>query len=545
MVKNIFSILSSRQTSILSGASILMTTVLATKILGLVRSRLLVHNFSTSQASTFFGAFSLPDLLFQILIFGALSVAFIPIFTEHMNKKGEEDAYQFASSVLNLTLFVFIICVVLAFIFVSPLNSLLVPGFTGQQKFITDQMTRIILFAQIFLVVGSFFYAIGNSFQRFIIPALAPLFYNIGIIVGIVFFSKYFGLYGVAYGVVLGAFLHAVIQIPLVKSLGFKYKFSFDFFNSGVREVFKLMSIRNISIAAEQINDRVSFALATLITTSAPTLLTFALQLQVVPIGLFGATIAQAALPVLSKERASGQIEHFKITLLTTIHQILFLTLPASALLIVIRVPVVRLIYGASQFNWDDTVLTGRTLAFLAIALAAQSVSLLLVRGFYALKDTKTPVSISIVSVALNISMGVYFVLILKLDVGSIGLAYAVSNIISTSLLLFALNKKVGGFDKKLLFVPFFKMLIATVIMGVALYVPIKLLDKVIFDTTKTLNLIILTSFATTFALSIYVFLVWFMRVKELDTYAALLRKVSRMQNIVKSEELLAESGSV
>ncbi|KKQ79212.1 MAG: Virulence factor MVIN family protein, partial [Candidatus Daviesbacteria bacterium GW2011_GWA1_38_7] len=168
MVKNLLNMLSSRQNSILSGASILMVAVFASKFLGLIRDRLLVRNFSSAEAAIFFAAFRLPDLMFQLLIFGALSVAFIPIFTEHLNKEGESEAFDFANSILNLSLVAFLILGTIAFIFIGPLNSLLIPGFAGEQKIQTDSLSRIILLGQILLVIGAFFVGIAQSFQRFI-----------------------------------------------------------------------------------------------------------------------------------------------------------------------------------------------------------------------------------------------------------------------------------------------------------------------------------------------------------------------------------------
>lgn len=545
MVRSLLSLLAVRQNNILSGASILMVTVFASKILGLIRDRLLVHNFDTSQAAIFFAAFRLPDLLFQLLIFGALSVAFIPIFTEYINKEGEREAFKFASNILNLSLLLFIFAAAICFFLVGPLNSLLIPGFSGEQKVATDQMTQIILLGQILLVIGSFFIGIAQSYQRFIIPSLAPLFYNLGIIFGIVVFADYFGIMGPALGVVLGAALHVLVQYPLISSLGFKFNFSLDIFDKGVREIVRLMSVRNIGLAIEQLNDTVSFALASLITTSSVTLLTFAQHLHVVPIGIFGATIAQAALPVLSREQAKGETESFKITLLTTMHQILFLTLPAAAMLIVLRIPIVRLVFGASQFDWVDTVLTGRTLGFLALGLVAQSVTLLLVRGFYAFKDTKTPVLVSFITVFVNISLSFLFIREFKLDVWSLGLSYAIASNLSLGLLLYFLSKKVGGFSNGDLYIPALKMIVAAVVAAVALYIPIKALDQLVFDTTRTLNLFILTGLASSFGIGVYILLLWLFKVKELDTFANLIRAVGRMQNKVKTEEIVQEPGDV
>lgn len=543
MVKNLFSLLYSRQTSILSAASIIMTTMMLSKVLGLIRDRLLAHVFSPDKIDIFWAAFRLPDLIFQIVILGALSVAFIPVFTEHLEHKGKEDAFEMARAVLIIFLSIFILITILIYIFAEPvISNFIAPGFTPARQLQVVELTRVILFGQIILVLGSFFIGISQSFQRFIIPSLSPLFYNFGIILGIVFLSKYFGILGAAYGVVIGAFMHAAVQLPLIWSIGFRFKFPPKLFHPGVKEIMQLMSVRTIGLAAEQINETVGIALASLASIGSVTYLTFAQHLQVVPIGLFGATLAQAALPVLSSERAHGRIEEFKITILTTMHQILFLTLPAAAILIVIRIPVVRLVFGASRFNWEATVLTGATLAYLAIGLAAQAISLLLVRGFYALKDTRTPVLVSLTVVVLNIVLSVYLIVILKLDVWSIGFANSISAVLSAVLLFWTLHFKVGKFNLKTVLVPFFKMLMATAIMGVALYVPIKLLDSVIFDTTRTVNLLVLTGISSIFALSVYVIVVWFLKVRELDTYVELLKRFGKLQSKLKSKEILPET---
>lgn len=543
MVKNLFSLLYSRQTSILSAASIMMATLMFSKILGLIRDRLLAHVFSPDQIDIFWAAFRLPDLIFQIIILGALSVAFIPVFTEHLEDRGKEDAFEMARAVLSVFLIVFILVTIVIYFLAEPIiANFIAPGFSPEKQLQVVVLTRIILFGQIILVLGSFFIGILQSFQRFIVPALAPVFYNLGIILGIVFLSKFFGIMGAAYGVVIGAFMHAAIQLPLVWSMGFKFKLPTKFFNSGVKEIVRLMSVRTIGLAAEQINETVGLSLATLSSVGSVTYLTFAQHLQVVPIGLFGATLAQAALPVLSSERARGRIEEFKITILTTLHQILFLTLPATAILIVIRIPVVRLVFGAARFDWEATVLTGATLAFLSIGLAAQAISLLLVRGFYALKDTKTPVVISLIVVLLNIVLSVYYIVVLQLGVWSVGLANSISAILSAVLLFFMLHFKVGKFDLQAVLMPLFKMFMATVIMGVALYVPIKLLDAVIFDTTRTINLLVLTGLSSVFALSIYGLLVWFLKVRELDTYIELFKRFGKFQTQLKSKEILPET---
>lgn len=518
-----------------------MATTILAKILGLIRDRLLAHVFAPEKIDIFWAAFRLPDLIFQIVILGALSVAFIPVFTESLEHKGKEDAFDMARAVLNVFLLIFIMTTVLIYIFAHPIvSSIIAPGFTPDRQNQVVALTRIILFGQVILVLGSFFIGILQSFQRFIIPAFAPVFYNFGIILGIIFLTNSFGVAGAAFGVILGAILHVLIQVPIILMVGFKFKFPPKFSHPGVKEILRLMSVRTLGLSAEQINETVGVNLASWV-SGGVTALTYAQHLQVVPISLFGANLAIAALPVLSSERTRGKIEEFKITLLTTMHQILFLTLPATAILIVIRIPVVRLVFGASQFNWQATVLTGATLAYLAIGLAAQSISLLLVRGFYALKDTKTPVLVSLIVVFLNIFLSLYFIKILRLDVWSIGLANSIAALLSGVLLFIFLHFKVGKFNLNQVLMPLLKMVMATVIMGVALYIPIKLLDQVIFDTTRTVNLLLLTGLSSLFALSIYVFLVWFLKVRELDTYVDLVKRLGKLRAKVKSSEIISD----
>lgn len=542
MVKNLLSLLSARQNSILSGALVLMLTITASKFLGLIRDRMLSATFTPDNTAVFLASFRIPDLIFQLLIFGALSVAFIPVFTDFLHQKGKDNAFALASDVFNVFILIFCAISLLIAFWAVPLTQLVVPGFSESQKITTAHLTQIMLIGQVLLAIGSFFAGVSQSFQRFVIPALAGVFYNLGVILGIILLSPSIGVYGPAVGVILGAFLHVLVQIPLISSLGFKYRFNFNPSSLGVLEICKLMGIRTIGLAVEQINETVGLILASIVSTASVTYLTFAQHLQTVPIGLFGATMAQAALPVLSQEQSKGEMESFRVTLLTTVHQILFLTLPATAILIVLRVPAVRLVFGASQFNWEATVLTGRTVAFLAVGLTAQSLSLLLVRAFYALKDTKTPVIVSLFSVTLNIILSIFFVQSLHLGVWSLGVAYAVSANLSLFLLVGFLDVRIGKFADSKLLLPALKMCVAALVSAVFLYIPVKYLDQLVFDTTRTWNLMVLTTIAAIFGLGVYLGLVWLMRVKELETFSALIKKIYRLQTKVKTEEIVKET---
>jgi putative peptidoglycan lipid II flippase len=221
------------------------------------------------------------------------------------------------------------------------------------------------------------------------------------------------------------------------------------------------------------------------------------------------------------------------------------LSLPSAAILIVLRIPLVRLLFGAAHYSWEDTKLTGLTVAYLSLGLVAQAAIMLLVRGFYAIKDTKTTAVVSVLTVIINLALSILFVPVLRWPVWSLGLAYAVASNVSLLLLIYFLNKKVGGFNFDLFVEPALKMLVAASTAAVALYIPIKALDQLVIDTTRTVNLLFLTGIASIFGLAVYILLIWLMDVKELNTFVQLFKKVARLQSSVQSKEIVSETTAV
>jgi putative peptidoglycan lipid II flippase len=256
------------------------------------------------------------------------------------------------------------------------------------------------------------------------------------------------------------------------------------------------------------------------------------------PVVLFGQAIAQAAFPVLSKERE--RLEDFRTTFITSLNQMLYLVLPISVLFLVLRIPIVRLIYGAAQFDWAATVLTSTTLAFFSISIFAQALIYLVSRGFYALHDTKTPLIIGALTTGLMIAIGALFIFIYHYGIQSIAIAYSIGSIVNILVLFFFLDRKTGGFKKIPLLISLTKITLATIFTGFALYVPIKLLDQLVFDTTKTINLIVLTGISSFAGLSLYLFLTWLFDVKEATMFIHLFKRLGDWRQILKgSEEVL------
>lgn len=494
-----------------------MTAVAVSRILGLLRDRLLAAQFTPGELGVYYAAFRLPNMIFELLVMGALATAFIPVFTAHLTTKGTKDAFAMASSVINIGLLIFGIFSVPMVIFAKQLCHLLAPGFDTNQITLMASFTQIMILAQVFpLIIGNFFTGILQSCRNFLLPALAPIVYNLGIIIAILTLTPFIGLYAPVIGVVLGAIFFAVIQVPTVVALGYKHDLRFSWSDQGTREVGKLMLPRTLGLAVSQIDTTIDLVLSTLLGASAVTVFNFALHLQQLPIGLFGASIAQATLPSLSSYFAQKNLDEFKKIFISSFHQILFLVIPFSAILVVLRIPMVRLVFGASVlFDWESTVATGKTLAFFSLSLFAQALVHLLARTFYAMHDSRTPVVIGAFSVIINTVLSLLFILVYHYQVWSLGLSSSIASIVNMIFLLIFLDRKVGSISRFQLLFPAFKIFLAGLVAGIALYIPIKLLDQLVFDTTKTISLIMLTGVSTVIGLSVYIFFAWFLEVPQ------------------------------
>lgn len=537
------SLLLRRQTNILSAAFVIMATVILSQALGLVRQRLLASIFGASNTlGVYLASSRLPDFLFQLIIAGALSSAFIPIFSGYLAKNKRDEANKLASTLLVFALLVFSILALILFVFADYFSNLMAPGFSHDQIVLMGSLTRIIIFGEILFMIGSFLSAVLQSHNHFFVAGAAAALYNLGIIIGIVVFSPILGIYSAAYGVVLGALIFVCAQIPGVLKVGFSFRPSFNFRESGMKEVIQLMWPRTIGIAIFQLGALLTVTLVSLLPNPGRSYVIFdyAQILSFAPIVLFGQSIAQAAFPVLSKEK--DKLAEFKAIFTTSFNQILYLMLPISALFLVLRIPIVRLVFGAGAFDWQATVLTGRTLAFLSISLFAQALVYLVSRGFYAMHDAKTPLYVGAFSTALMLGLGFAFVTVYKFGVEGIAFAYSLGSIINFLLLFIFLDRKVDGFDKISMSISIFKILVATIFTGFALWIPIKLLDQLVFDTTRTINLLILTGIASLAGLSLYLFLTWLLNVEEAKTFLYMFRKIGNWKEILgKSEEVIGE----
>ena len=478
-IKNGASIFRKKQEDILSAAFVIAFSVALSRILGLIRYRLLAAYFGDNihLLDSFIAASILPDAIFEALIFGAIALAFIPVFSQYLSKEKLQKAWALSSTMITLGILVFFFFMILIIVFANRLAPIIAPGIVSKEptsQFLIGHLLQIMIFAQLFFVISIFLTGILQSFQRFLVPAIASIFYNIGIIISIIFLVPVLGIYAPAIGMVFGAMLHLLIQLPLVLSLGFKFKPNFDFKNKDVRVMFSLMWPRSVTLGLTRLSEIINIAIASVAAVGSIVAFNFAQVLQLVPISLFAGSLAQAALPSLSIQFNAKRYDQFKKVFMESFHQIIFLILPAAAILAILRIPAVRLVFGAREFPWELTVLTGRILIAFAVGITAQAISLLLTRGFYAVKDSITPVKVSVFTISLNIASSLILVLVLKFSIVYLALIYSTANIINATLLFYFLDKKVN-FDKKELIIPAAKMFFISLLTAFSLYIPMKL----------------------------------------------------------------------
>jgi putative peptidoglycan lipid II flippase len=498
----------------------------------------------------YFAAARIPNFIFDLVVAGALSTAFIPVFSDYLARDKKDEAFRVASSLISLSLVFFLLLAVVYFILARPISQLIAPGFTPDQILLMSQLTRIMLAAQTFFILANFLTGIAQSFQRFIIPAASLALYNIGIIWGTALLSPSFGLLGPTVGMVVGAFLYLLVQIPLVKNLDFKFSWGLNYREPGVKKIVNLMAPRMLALLANQVDATVDVILASLSSLGALTYFSFAQHLQFFPVSLFGLSIAQAALPTLSLTAVKK--EEFKEIFLATLHQMFFLVIPVSVALLVLRIPLVRLAFGAAQFDWEATVITGYVVAGFAVSISAQSAAYFLARAFYALQDTRTPVLVQIVSIIIGVCLSVTFILLWRLPVWSLALSYSLATFAHAGLLLTFLYRRMGGFDLGRLTLPFVKIGLASSVSGSLMYVFLKILDRsawdqrlsflggltlpthfevFVIDTRYTINLAFLTAFVGLIGATVYLLMSWLLKIEEAKIFLKLLRRVTCHSN--------------
>jgi len=471
------SLINGESKTITSAAIIVGVASLASSFLGMFRDRILAGTFGAGDIlDTYYAAFRVPDLIYNLLVLGALSAGFIPLFTQYLQAGDSKNqkAWQFTNEILNVIVVSLLVLAGIFYLLAPFLIPLITPGFSADKMSLAVVLTRIMFLSPLFLGISSILGGILQSFRRFVIYSIAPIFYNLGIIIGALFFVNWWGIYGLAIGVVLGAFLHMLVQVPSCKYLGFNYKLVFNFKSEGMKKLMKIMLPRTLTLAINQINLMVVTIIASTLMVGSLAIFNLANNLQLFPLGIFGISFAIAAFPTLSALALKEDKKDFIHSFSNTVRQVLFFIIPSTALLLILRAQIVRVILGTGNFNWDNTVLTINTLAMFSISLFAQALIPLLIRGFYAFRNAMTPFIIGLVSAIANLFLSLYlsrpftlFNYSFDLGVAGLALAFSLSSILNFIILWIALRLKTSSLDEKNIIWAVLKISIATLAMAI------------------------------------------------------------------------------
>ena len=508
--------------SITGAAIILGAASFVSRLIGILRDRIFAHLFGAGDVlDAYYAAFRIPDFIFNLLIVGALSAGFIPVFTKVL-LKDKKEAWKVANGVVNITALLLILVSGILFIFTPQLTAKIVPGFSPEKIKLASDLTRIMLFSPILLGLSSVANSILQSFKNFFIFSITPILYNLGIIFGALVFVPVFGTSGLAYGVLLGSLLHLLIQLPSLIKLGYQYQLIWGWSNSAVREICYLIIPRTLGLAVGQINLIIITTMASTLSTGSVAVFNLANNLQFFPIGIIGVSFAVAAFPTLSELAAENKNTEMIESLSRTIKQVLFFIVPLSIIFLILRAQIVRVVLGSGAFDWNDTILTADTLAFFSLSLFAQSLIYLLARAFYALRDTKTPLWIATISAIVNIILCIY----LKKYFGVLGLAlaFSFSAILQMSILWIVLRNKLGTLNESKILISLYKMSLAGILMAVitqALKYPLSNL----VDMTKFWGIFTQGLIAGLVGLSVYGLICWLLKLDEMQEFVGSFQK--------------------
>ena len=451
------------------------------RFLGVFRDHILAGQFGAGdELDIYYAAFRVPDLIFNLLVLGALSAGFIPIFVSLLDDSNKpasnRDAWRFANLVVSSLVVILLILSVIGIVLAPQLLRLLTPGFSADKLAATVQLSRLMFLSPLLLGISGVVGGILQSFKNFFAYSLAPIFYNLGIIAGALFLVPRFGLLGLAWGVVIGAALHLLVQLPTLWHLGFRFQPLLDWRDAALRQIGRIMIPRTMGLAISQLNLVVMTILASALASGSLAIFNLANNLQSFPVGIFGLSFAIAAFPTISA--LVGQPDKLKASLTVTIRQTLFLVIPATIIILALRAQIIRVILGSGRFDWQDTILTMRTLSYFGISIFAQSLTAILVRVFYAYKDSATPFWISLVAAAINISLA--WPWSRQFGVAGLALAFSVSNIVNFILLWLALRHKGNILDNLAIGVGSLKMALAAAIAWPAIFTAKRLIAPLV-----------------------------------------------------------------
>jgi putative peptidoglycan lipid II flippase len=459
--------------NIAKSAAIVSVITMLSRVLGYIRDAISAAIFGVGIASdAYFVAFRIPNMLRNLLAEGALSSAFIPVFTEYLEKRDKKDVWMLAANVMSLLAIVLAFVTSFGIIFADPIVRVMAPGFVNQpEKFaLTVTLTRYLFPFIFFVSIAALFLGILNSLKKFSIPAFAPVILNVAMIASGYFLCPLFGttperqVYGWVIGALSGAVLEIIIQWIPTSRMGFKYKFFIDLKEPGVRKIGKLMVPATIGQSVTQINLLVGTILASLLAGGSVTYLYYGNRLMQLPFGVFGVAIAMVSFPYISSYAAKGDMVNLRETIHSSLKQAFFIVIPASAGIIFLSQPINALLFHYGRFSLADTVCTANASTMYSIGIFAFTGVKILTQVFYAIDKASTAVKISVTAILLDILLSI--ILMHPMKYMGLALATSIDGMIQFCLLYFFVSKYIGGMKTKELAIYFIKILFISLVMG-------------------------------------------------------------------------------
>ena len=419
-------------------------------LLGVFRDHLLASTFGATAGEgiynldTYYAAFRIPDLMYKLLIFGTISAAFIPIFTQYKKKGDMDNAWAFSSSMLHLVFIGAVILSAIAYVLAPQLLQLIVPGFEAEQLALTVKLMRILLLSPIIFSISSTLISLQDSFKCFFFRSLGPILYNAGIIIGIIYFAENFGVVGVVWGVLIGAILQLIFQLPAFWQIGYKHKWILGWRRLDVRKALKLLGPRLLGLSLYQVNILVATFIASFLMTGAITIFYLAENVQMLPLSVISISFAITSFATLSELATEEDKSLFANEIKRVLHQILFLIIPATVGLILLRDEVINVIFLAGKFSLEDAAITSEVLKYLLLSLFSVSLLPILSRGFYAYHNTTKPVISGAIGVLVTVLSSLLFTFQFKWGVAGLGLAFSLGSFFNWLVLHHLIKRHLG-----------------------------------------------------------------------------------------------------
>ncbi|MDR3237585.1 MAG: murein biosynthesis integral membrane protein MurJ [Spirochaetia bacterium] len=501
--------------SILRSTGIVALSTLASRILGFIRDMLLAAYFGASgHTDAFFVAFKIPNLFRRFVAEGALTISFIPVYTEYLVNHSGEEALELAQKTLSILLLILVVLVAAGEYFSPEIVNVFAIGFTNDETISLAVLLNRIMFPYLFFVsLVAFAMGVLNSHKRFFSSAFAPVFLNLGIIFGVLVLSDFFAspLVGVSIGVLIGGLLQFLLQIPYMVKTGFKMRISVDFKHRGIRKIFTMLAPALFGMAVYQINSLIITVMASYLAPGSISYIYYSDRLTELVLGVFIVSIGNVILPEMSRMTAGANYDELKVIYIKSIRGALFMAIPACAALMGIGWPIISTIFMHNNFSLQDASLTYRALFCASIGITFLAVLRLTTPTFYALKDTKTPVLGAALALVFNIAAG-YILMGTSLRHAGLTLALSLSSAVQVVLLVFLLRKKIGKIGLRPLCLSVVKFISASLLM---LAVCLAIAGRIDWALASSAKRCVVLSIVIISGMFVYAAACYFMRVDE------------------------------